>query len=813
MAKTKSRQDQAANVIDLGRTGIVARITAAFSGAVDGWKTPWQEPTATALIAPEQADSFLGPQQPVRPIAPSDVAGRRYDFPLGYNTTIMPRAYEQVSFDQLQGLSDNCEIIRLAIETRKDQLERMKWNIVPRDDDTKAEKFATQIKTVEAFFRRPDGQHDWGTWLRLIIDQLLVHDAPCLRPKMSRGGDLLALDVIDGATIKVIIDEWGGIPESPSPAYQQVLKGIPAVNFTSDELIYRPRNPRVQKAYGYSPVEQVIRTANISIRRQLGQLDYYTEGSVPDAIMTLPVDWNIDQIEQFQVYWDALLAGNMAERRKVRFVAGDTKYIPTKAEALKDEYDEWIARIVCFAFSLPPTSFIKTQNRSTSETMQEVALEEGLSPLMLWTKSTIDFIIEHYLNLPDLVFQWLEDKPQSALEQAQVNQIYINLGVKAVDEVRNELGLDPIGLDNYITTTAGPLLVTDLIDGTPPGYLQPPEPPPSEEPKLDENGKPIPPKLDENGKPIPPDDKPPGGTPPAKPTGKPDDKEPTKDESAKFEKAKLVQPINRDRHEVAKRRNRLERLAGSVLTAVKKDVIKQLPALIGAKTNSTAGKAGRRDHDGTGSVPSLKKLKKADTPEEVIKKIDLDGFAVLQDPADDLLREVAEAGGTAALDQIGFGDDKKLVDKTNQRAIDYAKKRAADLVTDIEDSTRDMLRGLVTEAMTDNWTNQELADKIEAMGAFAPSRALTIARTEIAAADVNGNMAAYRASGVVSGKYWIKGSEHGEEDECDDNADDGVIDIDDNFSSGDDAPPAHPNCVCDVIPVVQDDASEDVPDA
>ena len=67
-----------------------------------------------------------------------------------------------------------------------------------------------------------------------------------------------------------------------------------------------------------------------------------------------------------------------------------------------------------------------------------------------------------------------------------------------------------------------------------------------------------------------------------------------------------------------------------------------------------------------------------------------------------------------------------------------------------------------------------------------------------------GGLAAAKDSGVVKTKSWLLGSEHDNDqndvpDECDDAANDGEIPIDEEFSSGDQAPPNHPNCSCSVI--------------
>jgi hypothetical protein len=57
---------------------------------------------------------------------------------------------------------------------------------------------------------------------------------------------------------------------------------------------------------------------------------------------------------------------------------------------LKDEFDEWLARIICYCFSLSPQALIKQMNRATAETAKQTAQEEGLEPLKLWFKDTVD---------------------------------------------------------------------------------------------------------------------------------------------------------------------------------------------------------------------------------------------------------------------------------------------------------------------------------------------------------------------------------------------------------------------------------------
>ncbi|WP_175991731.1 phage portal protein [Burkholderia stagnalis] len=394
--------------------------------------------TEIAGVGPE---NFMGPLNPIQPVAQDQAWGRRYDYPVGYNQRFTPRADELIDFGTLRMLADTWDLLRIVIETRKDQLDQLDWQVRYRDQNKTPDKRCDEITQ---FLMYPDRVNTWSDWVRMVIDDLFVIDAPCVLPRLTRGGQLYALEIMDGATIKPLYDVQGRIPMPPDPAYQQIIKGLPVVDYTYDELIYRPRNRRSWKAYGYSPVEQIVVTVNTGIRRNLATLQYYTEGSIPDSIVGLPDTWNSEQIRQFQEYWDELLSGNTAERRKTRFMPGGGHYIETREPGLKDEFDEWLARVVCYTFSVEPTPFIKQQNRATAQTAREQSIAEGQAALKKWLKLMIDGVIARYWKAPDLEFVWNENVAVDPLQQAQIDQIYLMNQVKIPNEVREDLGLEPL---------------------------------------------------------------------------------------------------------------------------------------------------------------------------------------------------------------------------------------------------------------------------------------------------------------------------------------------------------------------------------
>lgn len=422
-----------------------------------------------------EGSSWFGPGIPMSPQAPSQVSGRAWDYPTGFNIINQPRAYEPIGFAQLRAFADSYDLLRLIIETRKDAMERLNWVIQPKDKKGKlTAQVKNKIKALTKFWMKPDGEHTWNAWLRMVLEDLFVIDAVSLHRRRTRGGRLIALDQIDGATIKRVLDDWGRTPENPlDTAYQQVLKGMSAVNYTVNDIYYRPRNLRIHKAYGYSPVEQLLMTINIGLRRQIFQLNYFTEGNIPAALIGVPETWTPDQIRTFQEWFDNILAGNLAEKRKARFVpaAVGKTYVPTQDTELFGKAEEWLARVACFAFSISPQPFLQMMNRATADTASQEAATTGLAPIQNWVKSIVDDVLAEEFDCEDLEFIWKGDDELDPVRRQQITSGNLRDGLITINEGRVAIGMeaydDPIFDQPMFMTSNGlaPLVLTADAQG------------------------------------------------------------------------------------------------------------------------------------------------------------------------------------------------------------------------------------------------------------------------------------------------------------------------------------------------------------
>lgn len=385
---------------------------------------------------------LFGPGQPPPMNAPDEPRqDRRFNYDTHFNLrrdhTIRDSG---ISHEQLRQLAEMHDVTRACIETRKDQISRLRWGV--RDRKTKKTEGVDSQGVIDQL-RFPDKEHTFQQWVHAMLEDLFVLDAVTIQPRKTLGGKPFSLELMDGATIVRKIDGFGGVPQE-GVAYQQNIKGMVFAEFTADELIYMPRNYRTNKVYGYSTLEQVIVTVNTAIRRQQYTLQYFTEGNIPEALIGVPETWGVDEIKQFQGFWDVVMQGDGAEKRHAKFVPGGTQYIATKEPELSGQVEEWFARVVCFAFSLPPTPFIQQNNRATAEQAQTESLEQGIEPTKAYLKDLLDLCIEQHMGRPDLEWFSMPESSVNPLQRAEIHQLQIASNVLTPDEAREEIGLPPL---------------------------------------------------------------------------------------------------------------------------------------------------------------------------------------------------------------------------------------------------------------------------------------------------------------------------------------------------------------------------------
>ena len=705
---------------------------------------------------------WFGPGIPLAPQAPSSVEGRQFDFPVAVNINFRPRGTEAITFDQLKLLAKN-PIVSMLIQRQKDLVCGVEWRIKPRtvkDPEAADDPF---IQTLTDFFHEPDRQHDWAQWISGVLDQLMVIDAVSIYVRPTRGGGVYSCEVLDGAKIKPLIDELGHPPLPPDPAFQQVLKGLPARDYTSDELIYFPQVWRADRLYGYSRVEQAVDLIEQSIARLRSQLGHWTHGNVGEGYFEAPPNWTPDDIQLLETKWNQMMGGLIEGRSNSPFVPNGTVWHETKTNLLADTYDEFIIRMLCFPFGVAPTPFMKQAGlgHGSAESDKAAADEAGISSLLQYVTRLMNRIIRKHFNRPDLEFAWVEDREIDPDTASQVDDRRLKNGSATINEVRDRNGEPPIegGDEPMIYLPTGPVPVAQVAQAA--------EDAEAARQQTVATGNAPPAAGQEGGK-----DGGEEGSPQATPKPGPALK-------------KAADP---------KAQKRLAKALNSYLSKKAEALAKDLAGKL--------AKAAPPMDDQSGQISAA------------LDDADWD-WSDLPSIVEPIIAGVAVAAGTDALSELNLFD-AAMLKRMTARASDYAQSRAAELVGmrivdgelvenpdpafSIADTTRQMLRRTITDAVESGASNQQLSSAIRDAAAFSSDRADMIARTETSMADNQGTIAGWKESGVVGGMQWLAAPDCC--DECQE-IDGEIVGLDEGFPDGD--PPLHPDCRCTVTAVLTDE--------
>lgn len=430
--------------------------------------------TVDTHFEPTRKPSSFGPGVPAS-ITPLDDTGepRQYQYRQGWNLPALPGEGRPLDMSSLRALADVYDILRKCIEVRKDELCSMSFGVIARETDRRKARQVVQdqqstIREIETFLMFPDRKHTWQTWLRMLLEDYFVVDAASIWKHRDYGGRLIGLRVLDGALIKPMLSINGDTPDPPDTAYQQYVWGLPRWNFSAEELLYCPKNVRPNRAYGFSPVEQFLTHVTLSLRYQRFQLDFFTDGTVPEGVAEAPASWSPKQLQDFNAIWDRMLAGDSRALHKLRFVPAGFKFHQFKEHTFNSEFARWLVGVTCAAFDLQPQELGFEPmhgglgGRGFSEEQSIILKRKAIYPLQRWLlDEIINPIIWEEFGATDLQGTFIDEgSSREQLQQMQARDLAIRNGTMSIDEAVEEDGGEPPGIDRIF-------VVGNLVYGAP----------------------------------------------------------------------------------------------------------------------------------------------------------------------------------------------------------------------------------------------------------------------------------------------------------------------------------------------------------
>jgi hypothetical protein len=405
---------------------------------------------------------------------------RRYEFPVAWNLQITEQ--RTVPFRLLRDVADGSDITRKCIEVVKASLAGMDWDISLSPDATARiqadtsgkstliaarqarQQLMPEITRCKDFWAMPDRINglSFPEWVAMAVEEMLVIDALTIYPNMSIAEDNLhSLEILDGSTIKPLLDDRGGRPVPPYPAYQQILWGFPRGEFTAsadadgeftaDDLIYAPRTRRPFTPYGYSAVERALPMIDLYMKRLQWLRTEFTDGVTPSVFIKTGSTYggNPQLLAGYERVMNDDLAGKTEQRMRARMLAEDMEPVfpPSLDSKFSPEMDEYLVKQICGHFGVLPTQIGFSPKGGLGGTgiqkgEQQSAQVIGIQPLTLWLTDLLNQLSYRFLNMPrDLTFLLAPSTDDNNVQEAQQLQMKMESGMITFNEARSELGL------------------------------------------------------------------------------------------------------------------------------------------------------------------------------------------------------------------------------------------------------------------------------------------------------------------------------------------------------------------------------------
>ena len=438
-----------------------------------------------------------------------------------------------IPWQTLRDAADNIDIISGAKQIRKKHIRGLKWGWTvsadaiqaayqadPRrgQDDIAAElrdKYSPAINRLTAFWTNPWRGHvrGLGAWLNMLQEEVITLDALAIYPQRTIGGDVHSFRILDGSTIKPLLDRQGHTPAPPYPAYQQLLYGFPRGEFVAtpatddeghilldadghlqveepfpaDELFYWRETMRTFSPYGQSDVERALIAARLYLKRQGWMFAEYDDGSTPQTwLIPESTDASLIDFRQRRKWEDSLndeMSGHTGARHRIKVTPPGFRpeYAPMVDERYKPEYDLHLIKLVAMQMgvTIAELGFTEAKGLGSAgyhEGQEDVQDRVGRRPDTEMIAEIVQHLSREYLDAPpELEFQFtgLESEDEAAADQ--VADARVRSGRMTLNEDRRRQGLPLYNFPEadmpMVTTQRGIIYLEDSSTLAPPGEL------------------------------------------------------------------------------------------------------------------------------------------------------------------------------------------------------------------------------------------------------------------------------------------------------------------------------------------------------
>lgn len=454
----------------------------------------------------DQVDSLYGPGWPVAPVTrPEDnELPRTLDYPVGVNYTLQPR----VGYDGLMpvkalkaaysNISEVSSPVNLIIR------ELSGFMAMLRDKKTKQKM--KQGHPYQWMTLSPDRTVPFNVWMTRYKKSAKIYAAPAFYMGRDQGM-ITSMEYIDGSTLFLIINSRGNLPSpqevdqdivkfmeriqyglnnhdarimesmpklaqdflskqrarleqgkplvTTTPAYTQIIKGVPFSFWDKDQVYFIPEPPAssVDSPYGETYIERSWSWIQMIAVMTAFELAHYKTGNTPEGLMMMPKDMfpSMTKLASGEREWNARMSdSSQVQHARNRWMPEGTQYIPTKSPEFPEVLYKKAKENILAALGVPASEMGEKPGAGLGGAgFEKGAAHDVTRQILEVEKESLEDAFNYVLQkdgVDDAEFYM--DYPQEEIDPSQQQEDLWNKfshGVFTLNDVLTTQGKQPIG--------------------------------------------------------------------------------------------------------------------------------------------------------------------------------------------------------------------------------------------------------------------------------------------------------------------------------------------------------------------------------
>jgi HK97 family phage portal protein len=367
----------------------------------------------------------------------------------------------KVNPQKLRAFSETA-VVRHAIDYIRNSVSKLDWDLFPISGKKFTAAQLKQIQTVKNVLRHPNGDDNFMTFTGQLIEDLLVIGYSTFEIKKWVGNtdNPYLFYPVDASSVRIYLD-WNGSPTQRR--YSQMdLRGT-QIDFTPQEMMMMRYTPRTNTPFGIGPVESAFQQIQYLLDAQ-SFAGKTASSATPKKLLFLGQEITDPQLKEFRLYWQNEVEG----RSNTPIIGGtdDVKSIELGMQTDESLYLKWQAFLIsiianCFGLDAMKFGATISMGRNSGETMDQMSDDGAIRPMA--------HLIEHHMTqllalfgldgIAEFKFMFITSMDDRKAIGA-VHQLYGQLDVMTINEIRREIGLPDLEKDPETGESMGDLTVS-----------------------------------------------------------------------------------------------------------------------------------------------------------------------------------------------------------------------------------------------------------------------------------------------------------------------------------------------------------------